>query len=123
MYESRHFTKKETGCRCGKCDRAQGMKEATLRRFDLLRDACGFALSMTSGYRCPQHPKNPEGVHGDGEGGDIKVDRQRAFIVLREALKLGFTGIGISQKGAGGRFIHLDDSGRADKLRPTIWSY
>jgi len=43
--------------------------------------------------------------------------------VLREALILGFTGIGINQKGTG-RFLHLD---LLPNLllhpRPTVWSY
>jgi hypothetical protein len=98
------------------------MAENTLRRFDLLRDMCGFPLSMTSGYRCPMHKENPDGVHGDGNGGDILIDRQKAFVVLKNALELGFTGIGINQRGES-RFVHLDDSDRSDKLRPTIWSY
>lgn len=122
MYKSEHFTLEETGCRCGKCGGLQGMTDRTLVRFDELRNACGFPLSMSSGYRCQLHPDNPTGVHGDGEGGDLLVDRLRAYIVLENAIKLGFTGIGVKQKG-GNRFIHLDDSTRSDKLRPTIWSY
>jgi hypothetical protein len=77
---------------------------------------------MSSGYRCPLHPENPEGTHGSGEAGDIEVSRGKAFIVLGHALRVGFSGIGIQQKGDK-RFLHLDDSTRPDKLRPTIWSY
>lgn len=122
MYKSIYFTPKETGCRCGKCDQSQGMEERTLRRFDDLRDACGFPLNMSSGYRCPLHQDNPEGAHGDGVAGDIEISRGKAFVVLGHALRVGFVGIGIQQKG-GKRFLHLDDSTRPDKLRPTIWSY
>jgi len=122
MYKSEYFTEEETGCRCGNCGGLQGMAEATLRRFDILRELCGFPLSMTSGYRCPLHKENPEGVHGDGQAGDLAVGRQQAAVVLKNAMCLGFTGIGINQKGDK-RFIHLDDSTRPDKLRPTIWSY
>lgn len=122
MYKSTHFTATETGCRCGKCSQSQGMKESTLRRFDDLRDACGFPLKMSSGYRCPLHHDNPEGTHGSGEAGDIEVSRGNAFTVLGHALRVGFSGIGIQQKGDK-RFLHLDDSIRPDKLRPTIWSY
>jgi zinc D-Ala-D-Ala carboxypeptidase len=39
------------------------------------------------------------------------------------ALEQGFTGIGVSQKGAI-RFIHVDDLPDAPgQPRPTIWSY
>lgn len=122
MIESEFFSLKETGCRCGKCGFSQGMKQHTIDKFDDLREMCGFALPMSSGYRCPQHPQNPDGVHGDGEAGDILVDRNKAFIVLKNALLIGFTGIGVSQKGDN-RFIHLDDSTNVEKFRPTIWSY
>jgi zinc D-Ala-D-Ala carboxypeptidase len=39
---------------------------------------------------------------------------------LRLAFKLGFTGIGVQQKGSG-RFIHLDTM--EGGTRPTVWSY
>lgn len=122
MYKSKYFSEKETGCRCGKCDRLQGMKEHTLKLFDDLREMCGFPLNMSSGYRCPLHHDNPEGTHGSGEAGDIEISRSKAFVVLGHALRVGFVGIGIQQKGEK-RFLHLDDSIRPDKLRPTIWSY
>ena len=122
MHKSEFFSETETGCRCGKCGKAQGMTNNTIKLFDALRETCGFPLHMSSGYRCPLHHDNPGGAHGDGEAGDIKVDRQRAFRVLENALILGFTGIGVKQKGAN-RFIHLDISSNSDKLRPVIWSY
>ena len=45
-----------------------------------------------------------------------------AIELIALAAGLGFTGIGVQQKG-GSRFIHLDDV-PADVLpRPAIWSY
>jgi hypothetical protein len=48
---------------------------------------------------------------------DLGVQGAEAVAVLRLALGLGFTGIGVQQKGAG-RFLHLDL-----RREPTIWSY
>jgi len=122
MYQSTYFTKKETGCRCGDCNRKQGMSDEHLRRMDILRRLCGFVLNMTSGYRCPDHPTNPTGPHGDCAS-DVMVSRRQAYIVVQKAMLLGFTGIGVKQKG-NKRFIHLDDClNTIERPRPCIWSY
>ena len=82
-------------------------------------------LNVTSGYRCPQHPieaaKQAPGSHSTGTAVDIAVSGSRALAVLSGALGLGFTGIGVKQKGPHAkRFIHLD---RAPSQRPMLWSY
>ncbi len=122
MYESLYFSEKETGCRCGKCGQVQGMPESALIRADMLRDLCGFALNMSSGYRCPLHPENATGPHSEGAF-DIEIGYMRAHTVLKCAMILGFKGIGIQQKG-NKRFIHLDDCEAANQRpRPHVWSY
>ena len=85
-----------------------------------LRDVVGFSLPITSGYRCPDHPieaRKASPGHHTSAAVDVGVYGERAYTVLREALRLGFTGVGVRQKGMK-RFIHLD-------LRdiPTVWSY
>lgn len=91
-----------------------------------LRRACGFPLRVTSAYRCPERNKEVSstgltGPHTTGKAIDIAVDREQAYIVLYHAFKLGFTGIGVKQKGSS-RFIHLDWN-LEGKPRPTVWSY
>jgi len=121
-YKSVYFSPEETGCRCGKCDNLQGMPEESLIKADLLREMCGFPLMMSSGYRCPLHPQNPQGPHSEGAF-DISVSHMRAYFVLKNAILLGFSGIGVSQKGEH-RFIHLDDcKDSAERPRPSVWSY
>lgn len=77
-------------------------------------------LTVTSAYRCPEHPKevskSKPGQHAIAAI-DIACRGSQAHQLLKLALTAGFTGIGIQQKGEA-RFIHLD-------LRdnPTIWSY
>ena len=95
-----------------------------LDRFERLRAACGFPLPITSGYRSPAHNAEVSstgltGPHTTAEASDIGVTNPRAGIVVREAIRLGFTGIGVSQRAGRPRFIHVDTS--HEML--TIWSY
>ena len=96
-----------------------------------LRSGCGFGLTVTSGYRSPSHSveaaKEARGTHTYGVAIDIAVSGAKAHTVLSEALSLGFTGIGVAQKGPlESRFLHLDCmipyiSTRFP--RPSVWSY
>jgi len=101
-----------------------------------LRTKVGFSLTISSGYRDVTHPiekekidagKNPKGgSHARGKACDLKVRGWEAYAVLKAAMELGFTGVGISQTGKKGRFIHLDNIGEADDYpvpRPALWSY
>ena len=67
--------------------------------------------------------KKSAGAHSTGQACDILIERADAFKLLSLAFLVGFTGIGVSQKG-GARFLHLDtiESSPA-RPRPTIWSY
>jgi len=97
-------------------------------KLDTLRQRVGFALAITSGYRCPVYNNQVSttgftGPHTTGKAADLAVSRKQAYIVLREALAMGFTGIGVDQKGES-RFIHLDDLTEPSHApRPTVWSY
>ena len=92
-----------------------------------LRTAFGKPLTISSGYRDPEHPiearKAKPGAHASGRAVDIAIHGEDAFDLLTLALESGeFTGIGINQKGEfNQRFIHLDDL--ENERRPTIWSY
>ena len=114
-----NFTREEFTCRCG-CERNE-MRTEFLERLQALRSVYGKPLHITSGYRCPQHPKEAEkvrpGMHNTGLAADVGISGSEAVALLRLALDAGFKGIGVNQKGDG-RFLHLD-------LResPTIWSY
>ena len=113
-----NFTEAEFRCRhCGK----QEMKPEFMGRLQALRDVYKRPMSITSGYRCPDHPlekaKTEPGVHSTGLACDVGVQGADAHELLRLAMHLGFTGIGVQQKGAG-RFIHLDL-----RAAPTVWSY
>lgn len=120
-----HFTKAELACKCG-C----GMLPAQdfMDKIELLRLSVGFALPVTSAARCAKHNAKVSGTgatgpHTTGRAIDFGVDRQKAYTVMATAMRMGFTGIGVQQKG-GGRFVHVDDLPNGPGCqRPTIWSY
>ena len=115
-----NFTDEELDCQhCGKENPNAEFIEL-MNLVQVLRNRLGFPLPVASGYRCPDHPiekaKRQPGQHSKAAV-DIAVEFKQAHMLLREAMDMGFTGIGINQKG-GGRFIHLDI-----RKHPVVWSY
>nr|VFJ90875.1 MAG: Peptidase M15 [Candidatus Kentron sp. LFY] len=122
---SPYFSSAEMACsHCGE----DHMDSAFMNKLTQLREAYGAPMTISSGYRCEDHPieakKTRPGAHASGRAADIAVDRADALGVLKIALESKmFTGVGIAQKGSG-RFIHLDDLDEDSGFpRPTIWSY
>lgn len=121
MNYGKYFTEAEFKCRhCGEAK----MDQTFIDKLSKLRESYGKPMRISSGYRCTQHPVervkmsgNSTGMHTTGKAADIAVEGEEAVQLLSLALSLGFTGIGVQQKGTG-RFIHLD---LRDKT--TIWSY
>lgn len=118
------FSREEFDCsHTGKYE----MRKATMNRLLLVRKEFNAPMNVSSGYRDPTHPveakKDAPGAHTTGCAVDILVAGGDALRLLQIALKHGFTGIGVQQKGAS-RFIHLDDfEGIPSMPRPWIWSY
>ncbi len=120
-----HFDDAELACKCG-C----GMlpDQDFMERVERVRVDAGFATPVSSAARCPKHnaavsETGRDGPHTTGRAIDLVVDRDRAYWIVSLAIKHGFTGIGVQQKGKV-RFIHLDDLPNAPgQPRPTIWSY
>lgn len=101
-------------------------------RLQALRDKFG-PMRITSAYRSASHPievnKKLPGAHNTGRAVDVAVSHDKAYALIRIATQMGFTGIGVQQRG-NGRFIHLDDITDTETfangktyVRPTIWSY
>ena len=117
-----YFSEEELSCPC--CG-VNGTKPASVARLNLLRGELGYALTLNSAYRCELYndERGFTQTHATGQAFDLRVRGLSAFKVLKIALALGFTGIGVKQKGSA-RFIHLDDLGEVFKRpRPWIWSY
>ena len=121
---SEHFSHDELKCKhCG----VEQMDDGFLADLELVREAMGIPLFVTSGYRCPEHNiavsnTGPHGPHTTGRAVDIMIAGKQAYRLVSIAIKLGFTGIGVKQSGNfGNRFIHLDML--YNEHRPRIWSY
>jgi len=125
-----NFSFKEMACQhSGICD----IDESFMDKLQELRNRIGFGLVVSSGYRDKTHPIEADKISKSGNGGahttgkavDLKVARESAYNVLKHAMALEFTGIGVAQTGEA-RFLHLDDIQPEDDFhvpRPTIWSY
>tara|TARA_B110000879_G_scaffold163495_1_gene211154 strand:+ start:255 stop:599 length:345 start_codon:yes stop_codon:yes gene_type:complete len=112
----KYFTIEEFNCtHTGKNE----MDNDFLEKLDLLRSACGFSFTVSSGYRDITHPneikKEVGGTHTNGIAADIRVrggvQRKR---IIEEALRLGFTGIGVAKT-----FVHVDTR----RTVPVLWVY
>ena len=95
------------------------MKPEFLEKLDQLRHVCAFPFVITSGYRDPSHPieaaKEIPGRHAQGIAADIQIlDSKSRYKIIKEAMKLGFTGIGVADT-----FVHLDTRGTP----PVMWTY
>lgn len=119
----KYFTADELRCKCG-CG-TNGMKQRTVDRLDRLREVVGFPIVINSGYRCEQYNRDigATQTHSSGQAVDIGCSHKKALLIVEAALSIGFTGIGVNQRG-NSRFIHLDDLPEAEgQPRPHIWSY
>ena len=59
------------------------------------------------------------GPHTQARAADILVSGERAMRLFEKARQIGFSGIGLSQKGdRAHRFVHIDTLGRK-----ALWSY
>ena len=121
------FSPAEMAC---KGDGSLKIDEAFMDRLQALRDKLGFPLVVSSAYRTPAYnakvsDSGPDGPHTTGHAVDLIANGPRAYAIVGAAAGLGFTGIGLSQKGdVRARFVHLDDLPMSTTLpRPWIWTY
>ena len=115
-----NFSRAEMRCKCG-CGLAH-MDENFMKMLQSVRDKLG-PLSITSGVRCEKHNKDsggyPKSAHLQSMGADIRIYGPRALALVDHARRVGFSGIGIKQRGEHKhRFIHLDIL-----PRQALWSY
>ena len=126
-WESPYFTSEEMACSHTGLEK---MDAGFMSLLTELRVAYAKPMRVTSAYRHTTHPiearkRNGGGTHTTGRAVDIAVDRGDAWELLHLAMAMGFTGIGVKQKG-NGRFLHLDNlkPNEMEKFaRPNLWSY
>jgi zinc D-Ala-D-Ala carboxypeptidase len=95
------------------------MDHEFMAKLQALRDAFGRSLTITSGFRCPDHNKaiggEPDSYHLLGKAADIAcIMGGDKYKLVRIAMSLGFGGLGIGQT-----LLHVD----IRAINPTIWIY
>ncbi len=131
--QKNYFSEKELRCRHS---HEYKFDDDFLKLLNSMRDDCGFAFPITSGYRSETHPIEARkiqrgrvaGCPNTGKAVDIAVKGAKAQKVIESAVKHGITRIGVQQKG-NNRFIHIDACKQSDfpdsENFPecAIWSY
>ena len=123
-----NFSAKELRCKCGKCNSdGSEMQPEFMDSLQQLREQFGKPMALSSAYRCRRHPEEAKkaepGEHAMGLAVDVQIRGADAVQILHLALNLGFTRIGINQKG-NSRFIHLGRAPTGGRLpSPALWSY
>ena len=100
------------------------MDPTLLAMLDDLRETYGYPIKLTSTYRSPEHPieakKSKPGEHAYGAAVDIAcVGGEATFKLVKAAIEVGFTRIGISRKN---NFVHVG-IGYPGAPETTIWTY
>lgn len=115
-----YFTKAEFDCKhTGEND----MQPEFMAKLQVLREKYGRPIRIASGYRHWTHPVEARkghttGEHTRGTCSDIAcASSAERFEIIRLALELGFTRIGIAKT-----FVHLGIGG-AGLPRNVIWEY
>jgi len=123
---SKNFSRDELQCSfSGECE----IEEDALEKLQALRDEWGKPIRLSSAYRSAENPRErtkktgPGYHHGvNGNGGqafDVLIAGEDVPPFIALAIKHGFKGIGVNQKGEWSqRFIHIDTR---DKY--ACWSY
>ena len=125
MLDNPFFSAKELAC---KGTDLSDMSDVFMEKLIAVRKKFNTPMIITSGYRHPAHNSAingaPNSPHVYGRAVDVSIYGKDAFRLLRIAMELGMTGIGVSQRGAiEKRFIHLDDMPNGEHPRPWVWSY
>ena len=117
-----NFSVNEMACKCG-CGRHE-MDGEFMRMLKTLRDKMQSPLKVSFGFRCEDHNQmvsttGRNGPHTLAKATDILISGERAMVLFEKARQIGFSGIGLSQRGPyQDRFVHLDT-----KPRKALWSY
>jgi uncharacterized protein YcbK (DUF882 family) len=113
---SKNFSADELTCSC--CG-SHGVQQSALDHLQEVRESAGRPLTITSSYRCPNHPveakKSKPGTHAQGIAFDVYVGNgAERFEIIQLGLKHGATGIGVAKS-----FVHLDWRNST----PVSWVY
>ena len=85
-----------------------------MRMLQTLRDEMQGPLKVSSGFRCEDHNQmvsttGRNGTPTQARAPDILISGETAMVLFKKARQIGFSGIGLNQKGNhASRFVHLD---------------
>lgn len=118
MLSTKNFTEREWSCKCG-CSQKHRMQPHVMEVVQELREIYGAPLTLTSAWRCEDHPseakKKSPGQHNKGTAVDIAVTSgAMAYKLIVTGLELGATGFAL-----GNGFVHLDWR----ESTPVTWRY
>ncbi len=130
-----YFSIEELTCHCG-CGQMK-MNADFMEKMVKIRKFYNQPITVTSGYRCPEHDgevgtsSTPgSGPHTLGRAMDINIYGNDLIELLEVIGKTDeITGIGLDQKhgmAPSARLLHVDDIGKgemAEHMRPAIWTY
>lgn len=110
-------TDRRLRCSCG-CNGYE-VQQWALDKLQEVREAAGRPLTVTSGYRCKDHPsearKASPGHHNFGTAFDIAVNGgAERHELIKLGIEHGATGIGVAKT-----FVHLDWRGG----QAMAWEY
>jgi len=90
---------------CNHCGEVKVMPEL-VERLQALRDVVDLPVVLSSGYRCPLHPKaNPQSQHSFGKAADCTCSLPlRDFFLAGWRIFGGYGGVGLYDED----FLHLD---------------
>lgn len=117
---AKYFNEKEFNNCIPSCS-LQDMDQDFINKLDELRVEAGIPLVINCAYRSPEWEKSKDrsgsGDHPQGKAVDIRCNSSDTrFKILRAALKLGFTRIGVAKT-----YIHV---GTGKNLpEKVIWMY
>jgi len=106
------------------------MNETFMERLIELREKLDKPMVISSGYRSEAHNiaigGSKNSAHLKGCAVDVVCSGHLAYEIVKLAMELEFSGIGVKQNGVHAkRFIHIDTMPRHSitSPRPWIWSY
>ena len=105
MASSKNFSESELTCSC--CGQS-GVQQWALDKLQAIRDEYAKGMTITSSYRCANHPnertKVKTGTHNQGIAFAVYVSNgAQRYELVSLAIKHGANGIGVEKN-----FIHID---------------
>lgn len=109
---SKNFKVSEFSCHGSGCCNTTMIDDKLVEYLQKIRNHFNTAITISSGYRCPNHNKRVGGAtgsrHAKGQAADIIVSGVTPAEVAKYAESIGILGIGLYETSKDGHFVHID---------------